>query len=282
MLTLFSLYAKIRITNSIGSPYDFSKIHIICNMLQKGAFLMKKNIFILFLSLCILLCTFPVSAADAKTTVNVTVNGVSATLTSTSALSGIILVAPYAANGSYTAPIQTAPASENVTFVVPVATNYARIFWFDDLSSVHPLSKSQIIDFKTYKKKIQLTAGDKKITVNGSTVTLDNPPLVVDGTLCVPIEFVSKQVSGAKVTWSSESKNQIIFITKNSKIIIMSIGSNLLLVTDIGSVSEKRLTYSSTPTLQNDTPYIPVEYLVDALNMVLCPFDISSAILMFN
>ncbi|HWA84497.1 MAG TPA: copper amine oxidase N-terminal domain-containing protein, partial [Fimbriimonadaceae bacterium] len=60
---------------------------------------------------------------------------------------------------------------------------------------------------------IELKIGSQTATVNGSPVTLDVPPMIIDGTTMVPIRFVSEAL-GARVGWMDAE--QLVTISTSS------------------------------------------------------------------
>lgn len=54
---------------------------------------------------------------------------------------------------------------------------------------------------------VHLSIGDRNATVNGKTVQLDTPAMIINGTTMVPLRFISEAL-GANVNWS-ESKQTV-------------------------------------------------------------------------
>lgn len=72
--------------------------------------------------------------------------------------------------------------------------------------------KSQKVLINKGSKSIELVVNDKTATVNGKKMTLDNPPLLQNNIVVVPVRFVSEQM-GIQVSW--DGANQTVYLTTN-------------------------------------------------------------------
>lgn len=63
------------------------------------------------------------------------------------------------------------------------------------------------------KIKVQLVIGSYDINVNGKTITMDTPPMIINSRTMIPLSFVSSSM-GAKVEWNP--KDYIATVTKSS------------------------------------------------------------------
>lgn len=70
--------------------------------------------------------------------------------------------------------------------------------------------KSQKVLINKGSKSIELVVNQKNATVNGKKMTLDNPPLLQNSIVVVPVRFVSEQM-GIHVSW--DGANQTVYLT---------------------------------------------------------------------
>lgn len=69
---------------------------------------------------------------------------------------------------------------------------------------------------------VHLSIGDRNATVNGQTVHLDTPAMIVNGSTMVPLRFVSEAL-GAYVNWSESTQTVTITTRRNSSTDVPSI-----------------------------------------------------------
>lgn len=140
---------------------------------------MKKWTYLLFVAAVMLFLTANVASAQ--------------TVTPKLVLDGTVLkpASPPALIGGYTMiPIRT--ASENLGYKVD----------FDNIKKVVTVSGSS--------KVIKMTIGKKTATVDGSSVTLQAPPVIQSGTTLVPLRFVGESL-GVKVYWDNATKTAFLY-----------------------------------------------------------------------
>lgn len=101
--------------------------------------------------------------------------------------------------------------------------------------------------------QVVLTLNSKVAVVNGSKEQLLNPPTVVNDRTFLPLRFVVDEIVGAQVDWNQET--QTVTVTKGSKEIIVTIGSNVTKVDGVTTVLE------AAPFVKNGTTMLPVRFI---------------------
>lgn len=76
-------------------------------------------------------------------------------------------------------------------------------------ANVHWTSATRTVDADKGNSHVSLTIGEKWASVNGKTVAMDVPAMILDGSTMVPIRFVSEAL-GADVTWSDSTRTVMI------------------------------------------------------------------------
>lgn len=102
------------------------------------------------------------------------------------------------------------------------------------------------------------------VVLNGQTLEFDVPAQIIDDRTMVPMRKIFESL-GADVTWIE--KNQVIIATKGSKIIAMAIDSDVMLVTDLETGVENRLTLDVTPMLVGDRTLVPLRVISESLGL---------------
>ena len=102
--------------------------------------------------------------------------------------------------------------------------------------------------------KIVLTIGEKEATVFGEKITNDVAPVVKNDRTMLPIRFIAEAL-GAKVGWNATE--QIVTVTKDSTIIVITIGSDKALV------NNKQVILDSVAYIENDRTYLPIRFVTE-------------------
>jgi len=76
----------------------------------------------------------------------------------------------------------------------------AKVDWIEDGQKIIITDKSI---------KIEMQIDNPVATANGKSITLDQPPVILNGRTMVPVRFVSENC-GAKVAWVEESSTVIV------------------------------------------------------------------------
>ncbi|WP_317968271.1 copper amine oxidase N-terminal domain-containing protein [Paenibacillus sp. CCS19] len=98
-------------------------------------------------------------------------------------------------NGKYITDAQ--PANKDGRVLVPIRIISEKLH-----ATVQFTAKSQPIIIKSGDDTVQFTIGNTQAYVNGESIELDVPAMVIDGRSYVPIRFVA-QVLGTDVKWES-------------------------------------------------------------------------------
>ena len=108
-----------------------------------------------------------------------------------------------------------------------------------------------------------VSADDIRITVNGSEITPDTPPVIVNDRTLVPIRFIA-EAFGCEVKWIPDFK--AVKIIDGDMEISMFIGNNLILKTVKGGTPEE--IYADVDAeIYNDRTFIPLRAAGEALGV---------------
>lgn len=102
------------------------------------------------------------------------------------------------------------------------------------------------------------------VTINGSAISFDVPPQIIDGRTMVPMRKIFEQL-GASVDWIGEL--QLILAVKGSKIMALAIGSDMLSITDNLTNETKTVTLDVVPQIVDGRTLVPVRAISQALDM---------------
>ncbi|MCX5973545.1 MAG: copper amine oxidase N-terminal domain-containing protein [Coprothermobacterota bacterium] len=103
---------------------------------------------------------------------------------------------------------------------------------------------------------VQLWIGQKEISVNGQTQSMDVAPFIQNGRTLVPVRFVSEAL-GAKVDWIDA--NQEIVIVLDAKVIGLWVGKDTATVNGVESKLE------APPIIQDSRTFVPVRFVSEGL-----------------
>lgn len=106
------------------------------------------------------------------------------------------------------------------------------------------------------KTNIMLQIGNSVAVINGKTIKLDSPPVIVKGRTLVPLRFIS-EAFGAKVEWNSVFR--LVSIKMGEKEIIVQIG------TPYASINGKKVLLDSPPLIVKDRTMVPLRFIAEAL-----------------
>ncbi len=106
------------------------------------------------------------------------------------------------------------------------------------------------------KTNIMLQIGNSVAVINGKTIKLDSPPIIVKGRTLVPLRFIS-EAFGAKVEWNSVFR--LVFIKMGEKEIIVQIGI------PYASINGKKVLLDSPPLIVKDRTMVPLRFIAEAL-----------------
>lgn len=117
--------------------------------------------------------------------------------------------------------------------------------------------------------EIKLKLNDPNATVNGTPVTLQTPPQLINNTTMVPIRFIAESL-GAEVRWHEQSKN--ITLTSSSVTISLKIDQPEAVINGMTVVLEQ------SATILNDNALIPLRFICESFNQVVTYDDQTHAI----
>lgn len=98
-------------------------------------------------------------------------------------------------------------------------------------------------------------SGTIKIRLDGTELTGDSPPVIVNGRTLVPARLLFESMGGA-VTWDSATREVTVNINKD--VIKLKVGSNIAYVNDV----KKEIDVSAT--IKNNRTMIPVRFVAEA------------------
>lgn len=102
------------------------------------------------------------------------------------------------------------------------------------------------------KNQVKLTIGKKAITVNGTSLTIDQAPTIVDGNTLVPIRFVTEAIGG-QVDWYEPERR--VSVKRGGQMMDFWLGQ-----TDYVA-DGKRKTAEVSPELMNERTMVPLRVL---------------------
>jgi hypothetical protein len=122
---------------------------------------------------------------------------------------------------------------------------------FDDITF---LNKGELPQLS--KNQIKLTINKKSMLVNGKNMTMDQAPVIVNGTTLVPVRFVAEQLGGT-VTWDDKAKK--VTILRGNQLIDFWLGNTEFIFN--GTVASSL----AAPTLMNGRTMVPLRVLSEKL-----------------
>lgn len=121
---------------------------------------------------------------------------------------------------------------------------------------------------------VAFASGDVKVTLNGKQISFDQPPVIIDGRILVPIRAVCEKL-GADVYWHEPS--QAILVVKNEIKLALSVGENQMVKFTVGSFSEylekaedinfkpEEVYLDVPPQIIGDRTLLPIRVICEAL-----------------
>lgn len=117
---------------------------------------------------------------------------------------------------------------------------------------------TQTVTIRQGGRTVTLRIGSSSATVDGRTITLDAPPVIVSGTTYVPVRFVSEAL-GAKVAWDSY-RNTVVISSQPAELYTVRSGDTLWKISEAFGVSFASLLQVNGMT--NQTGVYPGEQLL--------------------
>jgi len=145
-------------------------------------------------------------------------------------------------DGTFTAKIVLQPGQNKITIV-----------------STKEGVKSEKVIYVKYIKSIvmKLQVGNSNAIVNGSVVSLDAPPVIINNRTLVPLRFISESF-GAKVEWDPVLR--IVDVSFNGVEIRLQIDNKL------ASVNGKKVVLDSPPQIIKGRTMVPLRFIVESFD----------------
>ncbi len=105
---------------------------------------------------------------------------------------------------------------------------------------------------------------DIKVKYNDVEIAFDVEPQIVDGRTLVPMRKIFETL-GANVSWI-EAEQGIVAI-KGSKIMTMKIGANMMIVSDVATSEENKITLDVPPIIVDNRTLVPVRAISEGLGV---------------
>ena len=102
------------------------------------------------------------------------------------------------------------------------------------------------------------------VTLNGNPIEFDVPAQIINDRTMVPMRKIFESL-GASVDWVEQQQG--IIATKDSKIIVMKIGSDLMIVSDISAGTQEEITLDVPPQIVGDRTLVPVRAISESLGV---------------
>ena len=111
----------------------------------------------------------------------------------------------------------------------------------------------------TYKqiRRISMKVGSPQMFVNGKTVSLDAPPVIVNSRTLVPLRAIAEAL-GADVNWNPDTRQ--VTVKLNDTTILLTIGSPLAMVNGL------IIPIDTTPIISNGRTMVPLRFIAETLN----------------
>ncbi|MBP2026798.1 hypothetical protein J2Z35_000589 [Acetoanaerobium pronyense] len=118
--------------------------------------------------------------------------------------------------------------------------------------------KLLIEEFKKNKSDLKERKLEERIFVNGMNIKFEIPPVIKEGRTLIPVRAITESL-GADVVW--DSKTSTVTISKDDTVIILTLGSNIVLVN-----GEERELEISAQSINNRT-FVPLKFISDILKV---------------
>lgn len=109
-----------------------------------------------------------------------------------------------------------------------------------------------------------LAAETVTVTLNGNPIEFDVPAQIINDRTMVPMRKIFESL-GATVNWVEQQQG--IVAIKDNKIIVMKIGSDLMVVTDVMAGNEEKITLDVPPQIVDSRTLVPVRAISESLGV---------------
>lgn len=121
----------------------------------------------------------------------------------------------------------------------------------------------------TEDDNIRLTIGDKTLNKNGTTVTMDVAPSIINGRTMVPVRFIAEALDGT-ADWNEEQ--QTAYVTLNENIVELPLQSSSIYV------NGEAVSIDTACQIVNGRTMIPLRAVVEGLGLFVSYDDATRAI----
>lgn len=101
------------------------------------------------------------------------------------------------------------------------------------------------------------------VKIDDLPLTFDVPPVIKEGRTLVPVRKIFEEL-GCKLEWLQESETVI--ATKDSKIMALRVGRNIILSTDVESGENKTFEIDVAPCIIDDRVLVPLRAVSELLD----------------
>lgn len=113
---------------------------------------------------------------------------------------------------------------------------------------------------------IAYAEGEINVSLNGEVLEFDVPAQAINQRTMVPMRAIFEKM-GADVEWIPE--DQMIFATKGSKLICMKLDSDVMLVVDMETNQNDKITLDAPPQAINNRTLVPVRAISESLGLTV-------------
>lgn len=182
---------------------------------------------------------------------------------------GISTAAPKVLINGYSLNLDVPPQIHNNRVMVPMSPIFRALG-----ADVTWVGESQTILGKKNLTSITLQVGKNDATLNGASLTLDSPPVIIDGKTLLPLSFIALAL-GAEVVWDAPSETVSVIISDtlpSNKNIMEKLGPTVVEVTAIGKNGEAHA-YGSGVIVESDGKIVTNYHVVDGATQVEVKLD---------
>lgn len=104
--------------------------------------------------------------------------------------------------------------------------------------------------------------GDIVVIVDGTPIVFDTSPAIVQDRVFVPMRAVFEAFN-CEVEWLAYE--QVILAVKDSRMIMLKVGSQRLLISDIFSGETRVVETDAAPFIKNSRTLVPIRYISESL-----------------
>ncbi len=119
-----------------------------------------------------------------------------------------------------------------------------------------PIRGPAVVPVLAGNTNVDLWIGQKEISVNGQTQSMDVAPFIQNGRTLVPVRFVSEAL-GAKVDWIDANKEIVIVL--GAKVVGLWVGKDTATMNGVESKLE------APPIIQDSRTFVPVRFVSEGL-----------------